>query len=135
MATYSEKLRDPRWQKKRLEILNRDEWTCRYCLDTTIELQVHHKKYNGDPWQANNDDLVTCCKYCHALLSVFKTSIGKDEIIGIIKFKIGDTEEKDFVAKHKNGSMSMWMRFENTWSCQITFGKIGVERLKKFING
>jgi len=26
--TYSEKLKDPRWQKKRLEILSRDNFTC-----------------------------------------------------------------------------------------------------------
>jgi len=27
--TYKEKLLDPRWQKKRLEVLERDGWACR----------------------------------------------------------------------------------------------------------
>ncbi len=26
--TYAEQLKDPRWQKRRLEILQRDEWRC-----------------------------------------------------------------------------------------------------------
>ena len=30
---YSEKLKDPRWQKKRLEILERDNFRCQYCGD------------------------------------------------------------------------------------------------------
>ena len=28
---YYRKLRDPRWQKRRLEIFARDDWTCQGC--------------------------------------------------------------------------------------------------------
>lgn len=28
--TYAEKLKDPRWQKRRLEIFERDDWTCQF---------------------------------------------------------------------------------------------------------
>lgn len=63
--TYSEKLKDPRWQKKRLEILKRDNWTCQNCQSTTKTLHVHHLKYNGNPWEANNNDLQTLCEDCH----------------------------------------------------------------------
>ena len=31
---YSEKLRDPRWQKARLKVLERDNWTCVNCGET-----------------------------------------------------------------------------------------------------
>lgn len=63
---YSDKLKSPKWQKKRLEILNRDNFTCQYCGDTETELHVHHKRYeSGDPWDSNSDDLVTICKHCH----------------------------------------------------------------------
>lgn len=34
--SYAEQLKDPRWQKKRLEILNRDEWKCTWCLSTEM---------------------------------------------------------------------------------------------------
>jgi hypothetical protein len=69
---YSEKLKNPKWQRKRLEILQRDEFKCCYCDDTETELQVHHIKYIGEPWQANNDDLITLCKHCHTTVSLAK---------------------------------------------------------------
>lgn len=65
-VNYGEKLKDPRWQRKRLEIMDRDEWTCQECGDTTRTLHVHHKKYTGEnPWDAPDDDLVTICEVCH----------------------------------------------------------------------
>ena len=42
---YSEKLKNPKWQKKRLEILNRDNFTCIKCGDKETTLQIHHFKY------------------------------------------------------------------------------------------
>lgn len=49
----------------RLEILNRDHFTCVLCGDTDTELHVHHQEYRGNPWEANPDKLFTLCKYCH----------------------------------------------------------------------
>ena len=65
--TYSEKLKSPKWQKKRLEILQRDNFKCVLCGDTETELHVNHKKYTGEPHEAPNEDLETLCKYCHFL--------------------------------------------------------------------
>lgn len=75
--TYSEKLRDPRWQKKRLEILGRDNFTCVKCGDKETELHVHHLKYNGLPHEADSTDLETLCKHCHNATSFFKIDIIK----------------------------------------------------------
>jgi 5-methylcytosine-specific restriction endonuclease McrA len=64
--TYAEKLRDPRWQKKRLKILERDKWTCLACGSTKKTLEVHHAKYAGeDPWDTPDGFLVTLCGACH----------------------------------------------------------------------
>lgn len=65
--TYSEKLKDPRWQKKRLEILSRDEFTCQNCHDTKSTLHVHHKNYFAayDPWDYEVSQLITLCESCH----------------------------------------------------------------------
>jgi hypothetical protein len=65
--TYKEKLKDPRWQKKRLQIFERDEWACKMCCSTTKTLQVHHVRYykNCDPWDYDDADLVTLCESCH----------------------------------------------------------------------
>lgn len=65
---YSDKLKDPRWQKKRLEIMQRDGFACQLCGDNKIAaLTVHHKEYkkNTDPWDYDNDQLITLCEDCH----------------------------------------------------------------------
>lgn len=64
---YAELLRSPLWQKKRLEIMQRDNFTCCKCGCTHKELQVHHIKYikGRKPWEYDNEDLVTLCNDCH----------------------------------------------------------------------
>jgi hypothetical protein len=66
-TTYQQKLLDPRWQRKRLEILQRDNWTCQACLDTEHTLHVHHRYYQKDknPWEYPPQSLVTLCAECH----------------------------------------------------------------------
>lgn len=80
---YIDKLKNPKWQKKRLEILNRDEFKCCYCNDTETELQIHHLKYTKEPWDAPNENLITLCKDCHS----FTTFNKKINVIEIIKQK------------------------------------------------
>lgn len=67
MSTYSDKLKDPRWQKKRLEIFERDNWTCQFCGNTDKTLAVHHLEYikGNCPWEYNNESLLTICDDCH----------------------------------------------------------------------
>ena len=66
--SYSKKLKDPRWQKRRLDILSRDKFTCKLCLTETETLHVHHKRYikGGEPWDAPDSALVTLCETCHS---------------------------------------------------------------------
>lgn len=70
--TYAESLRDPRWQRKRLEILQRDNFTCQSCGTTEKELHVHHGYYETglSPWEYDNDTLTTLCKNCHIHMGV-----------------------------------------------------------------
>lgn len=64
---YGIKLRDPRWQKKRLQVLDRAQWRCEACGDTESTLHVHHKPYfkGRDPWEYDNDQLAVLCESCH----------------------------------------------------------------------
>lgn len=66
-SEYYDKLKDPRWQKKRLEILERDGWKCRWCCDKDNTLHVHHIIYlaGKDPWDIPNGLLITLCESCH----------------------------------------------------------------------
>lgn len=65
--SYKEVLTDPRWQKKRLEIFDRDKWACRYCDDTTKTLHLHHLFYLADkpPWDYPDYAFLTLCCDCH----------------------------------------------------------------------
>lgn len=70
---YSEKLKSPKWQKKRLEVLNRDSFKCRYCKDDKTELHVHHLRYEGyNPEDTSLENLETVCKHCHNILEFSK---------------------------------------------------------------
>lgn len=64
---YSEKLKDPRWQKLRLKILERDKWTCQSCTATEHTLHVHHCYYKIglEPWEYPEQSLITLCDECH----------------------------------------------------------------------
>lgn len=63
---YLEKLKDPRWQRLRLEILQRDDFSCQSCGSNTETLHVHHLNYTGyNPWDAPENDLITLCEDCH----------------------------------------------------------------------
>lgn len=90
MKTYSEKLRSPKWQKKRLEILKRDKFKCTMCADSETELQVHHLKYTGEPWDAPNENLTTLCKHCHVIVEdAKKKDINLSSIVTGEYYKIG----------------------------------------------
>ena len=66
MSTYSEKLKDPRWQQKRLLVMQRDFFRCRDCNSSHHELQVHHCFYEtGNPWETEDVYLLTLCGPCH----------------------------------------------------------------------
>jgi len=64
--TYAEKLNDPRWKEKRLHIIERDEYRCRWCQSES-NLEVHHSIYfNLDPWEYRDESLITLCSVCHS---------------------------------------------------------------------
>lgn len=67
--SYSDLLRDPRWQKKRLEVLTIAGFACSKCKCATRNIQVHHKQYRhgAAPWDYENDELEVLCDLCHEI--------------------------------------------------------------------
>jgi hypothetical protein len=65
--TYYEKLKDPRWQKKRLEVMEWNNFCCEVCGDDSTTLNVHHKEYfkNQEPWDYDKKQLSCVCENCH----------------------------------------------------------------------
>lgn len=83
MSEYSKKLLDPRWQKKRLKILERDNFTCRLCGRDCKTLNVHHLKYKNEPWEIDDEFLITYCEDCHAIVEHYKGLLDIKKIISI----------------------------------------------------
>jgi hypothetical protein len=65
--TYKRKLASPYWQRRRLEIMERDKFSCRFCGDKEHELHIHHVAYlpNLDPQDYQDEHLLTLCHACH----------------------------------------------------------------------
>lgn len=65
--TYSEKLKDPRWQKRRLQLLEAANFTCRHCKSTKETLHVHHGVYRKgvEPWDYEDAVMHVLCEGCH----------------------------------------------------------------------
>lgn len=65
--SYVDLLRDPRWQRKRLEVLERSNFTCDDCGSEERTLHVHHGHYfrGLKPWEYDLDELICLCDKCH----------------------------------------------------------------------
>lgn len=67
--TYAEQLLHPKWQRKRLEILERADFKCEECGDAERTLHVHHKQYvkGRKAWEYEGSELRALCEGCHKL--------------------------------------------------------------------
>ena len=82
--TYSNKLKNPLWQRKRLEIMQRDDFKCCLCHKAENELNVHHQYYTPEtePWEYDAECYLTLCKDCHSDVHTTFT-----KIVALIAFK------------------------------------------------
>lgn len=65
--TYEDQLKHPLWQKRKGEILLRDNHACRSCGRKDITLHAHHLLYIPGTflWDYKDDALITYCEICH----------------------------------------------------------------------
>lgn len=65
--SYKDDLLSPEWQRKRLEIMQRDNWRCTLCGTNKNSLTVHHLyyAYGKKPHEYDDESLVTLCRDCH----------------------------------------------------------------------
>lgn len=66
---YSEQIKSPKWQKKRLEVLNLRGFKCEECGDEEQQLHIHHRFYikNRMAWEYDNDVFQVLCSDCHEM--------------------------------------------------------------------
>jgi len=103
-VSYADLLKDPRWQRRRLEVFQRDNFTCQSCGSTEKSLQVHHQFYLKGymPWDYEPAMLVTLCEECHelagALIDRLRVALAHlrprhiDRAIGYIDALVGEDE-------------------------------------------
>ena len=80
--SYAIKLKDPRWQKKRLEIMKRDDFSCKSCSASDKQLHVHHNyyEYGIEIWDYDDDCYETLCYDCH-----LDTTMNNKDIKSVLK--------------------------------------------------
>lgn len=76
---FKDQYKHPKWQKKRLEILERDNFNCVNCGEDDKQLDVHHGYYeiNKMLWEYDNQTMITLCKKCHKDVDVEKRALHK----------------------------------------------------------
>jgi hypothetical protein len=108
MSAYTEKFKDPRWQKKRLEVLANHGFSCSDCGGESKTLHVHHKKYikGREPWEYDIDEFVVLCEDCHKRLHESKDRLAEiiaevydadtiERIAGYVSAMVDDTWPED----------------------------------------
>jgi hypothetical protein len=100
--TYAEQLKSPKWQKKRLEILERDNFTCTSCGDKEKQLHVHHGAYLSKlkVWDYDHSMLHTLCYDCH--LEVEDYIYEMNECIGSMRQNLNNFDIVTMVARYAN---------------------------------
>ncbi|MEK6880250.1 MAG: hypothetical protein AABY22_11605, partial [Nanoarchaeota archaeon] len=114
--TYAEKLKNPKWQKLRLKILERDNFQCQNCLDNTKTLHVHHLDYiNGkEPWDYPNEYLLTLCEKCHEDVKQ-ERQLFENNIIKQSRLKLKDTFIQDCTSSVFTGYENLHDLFYLLW--------------------
>lgn len=115
--TYWELLRDPRWQRRRLEIMERANWACQLCGDKKETLNVHHRIYRKGamPWDYSDTELACLCETCHyaetevrALIAASMSRLTYFQLGELLGFAEGlEAETQAFVDSQSEGIFLM----------------------------
>jgi 5-methylcytosine-specific restriction endonuclease McrA len=58
------------YDQLRQQILRRDSWRCQLC-GTMSNLEIHHKKFRSHSGEDSEENLITLCAACHAIVHHF----------------------------------------------------------------
>lgn len=144
-SKWYEMLQHPKWQKKRLEILEREDFTCEICGSTDKQLHIHHNYYEPKlkPWEYDSDTLHCLCCDCHLEEKNKKLLLDKtigemshgmlDELLGYAKALI--VYDIPIAAIHINsaeeavGVSDYWRIKDDDIISNIKNGSITIEKL------
>lgn len=77
--SFWEKYKHPKWQEKRLRIMDRDGFQCEQCGSKDSTLNVHHSYYESglDPWEYPDESLHCLCDDCHRSFDNLRKDISR----------------------------------------------------------
>lgn len=96
--TYYELLRHPKWQEKRLRIMQRAGFECENCGDSESILNVHHTYYEKgkSPWEYPDESLRCLCDPCHGTADELRIKVLRQlglladhQLMQVLGFAIG----------------------------------------------
>jgi len=103
--SYRSQYLDPRWQKKRLEVMQEAGFKCQACGSSEKMLNVHHKQYvtNRDIWDYKDDQYATLCEDCHEMIH---------ESFDILNDVIGSVDNRKISRKAMAAFLAGWGNVE-----------------------
>lgn len=117
MTSYSDRLKDPRWQRRRLEILNRADFACETCESSDKTLHVHHKLYRKGamPWEYDDHELEALCVDCHdntehwrSLLAAAVARLDTCDLETLVGFAEGMVAYNAIVRSYESSRSETW---------------------------
>jgi len=96
--TYWQKLKDPRWQKRRLSVMEKAKFCCQKCHRDDQTLNVHHLYYMSkrEPWDYPDFALQCICEECHAQDHEEERENGTSNFEMVINWMVGNDFENEF---------------------------------------
>ena len=124
--SYKRKLANPLWQKKRLEILTRDDFACLLCKDKETELHIHHNYYTKgkEPWEYDGDCYFTLCAHCHYEVEEMKKKTGGNvhtKYASIVKLEDSDGGRLMIIQSDENVTVSVYEDHRLAYRYEIPF--------------
>lgn len=128
MATYQEKLKDPRWQKVRLGIWSRADFKCENCGRKDRSLEVHHTYYERGllPWDYPPESLALLCEQCHDEWHALKTRIDKtlagrcaldlERMLALLQGNVAAWDGTDVQIKGRSDALSVCGIIRGFWA-------------------
>ncbi len=135
-TSYSLLLKNPAWQKKRLQILERDNFACKMCGDKNNPLHIHHKRYINDnlPWEYQDDDLITLCEYCHKWIERSQKEIIGFDFSKLKALKLANGNYIIRCFKYDGNDVSIILfNAEDRLIKSFSIYELGVEKIKNFL--
>lgn len=117
-SDFWEAYRDPRWQKKRLEVMDAANFTCQECYAKDVTLHVHHKFYRrkAKPWEYAITELRCLCENCHGTIQERDT---------LLRQMIGEltSDHAEAAYGYLSGLILQQRALNGDWSATVTLAK------------